>query len=109
MAEAQKENTVERAYFTESEARMQIGNLVEALSDFPSVPKGTTGRVVKVKRYASIKWTALVEWDLPRQTSAIEAMVFDTSINFMMRSKPVTDEFSKSDFETLVRLQVQVA
>jgi hypothetical protein len=94
---------MKRAYFTEAEARKQIGNMVEALSDFPSVPKGSKGTVVKVKRYTNDKWFAVVEWDLPRQTSVIVAMVVDTSFNFLNRSKPVTDQFCKSEYEMLVR------
>ena len=88
---------------------MEVGNIVEAMSDFPSVPKGSKGTVVKVKQYANVKWTVVVEWDLSRQTSFIAAMVIDTSFNFMKRSKPVTDEFSKSEYETLVRVLQPVA
>lgn len=95
---------MERTYFTDAEARTAIGNIVEALSDFPSVPKGSKGTVVKVKRYATDKWAALVEWDLPRQTSVILAMVMDASVNFVKRSKPVTDEFCKSEYEMLLRV-----
>jgi hypothetical protein len=94
---------MERTYFTEAEARIEIGNMVEALSDFPSVPKGSKGAVVKVKRYIDDKWVAVVAWDLPRPTSVIEAMVIDTSFNFLNRSKPITDQFCKSEYEMLVR------
>jgi hypothetical protein len=95
---------MERTYFTEQEARKEIGNLVEALSDFPSVPKGSRGTVVKANRHSDDKWVAFVEWDLPRQVSVIEAMVVDTSLNFLKRSKSVTDEFCKSEYEMLVRI-----
>lgn len=95
---------MERRYFTDAEARTELGNIVEALSDFPSVPKGSKGTVVKVKRYAKDKWAARVEWDLPRQTSFILAMVMDASFNFAKRSKFVTDEFCKSEYEILVRV-----
>ena len=94
---------MERRYFTEAEARMKLGNMVQARSDFPSVPKGSKGAVVKVKRYTDEKWVAIVRWDLPRQTSVIEAMVIDTSLNFLHRSKPITDQFCKSEYETLLR------
>ena len=108
MAKAKEEVAMERIYFTEVEARMEIGNMVEALSDFPSVPKGSKGTVVKVKRHANDQWVAVVAWHLPRQTSVIEAMVMDTSFNFLNRSKPITDQFSKSEYETLVRTLQQV-
>ena len=92
---------MERTYFTEAEARMEIGNIVEALSDFPSVPKGSKGTVVKVKRYTNDNWVAVVEWDLPRQTSVIEAMVIDMSFNFLNRSKPITDQFCNQNTKRL--------
>ena len=96
---------MERTYFTDAEARTEVGRIVEALADFPSVPKGSKGTVVKVKRYAKDKSAALVEWDLPRPSSFIAAMVLDASVNFFMRNKPVTDEFSKSEYEMLLRTQ----
>jgi hypothetical protein len=95
---------MERSYFTDPEARTEVGRLVEALSDFPSVPKGPKGTVVKVKRYARDRWAARVEWALPRPSWFIAAMALDASVNFVMRSKPVTDEFSKSEYETLLRV-----
>ena len=93
-----------RTYFTEAEARREIGNLVQALSDFPSVPKGSRGTVVKANRYTDDKWATLVEWDVPRPGSFIMAMVLDASVNFLKRSKPVTDQFCKSEYEMLVRV-----
>jgi hypothetical protein len=95
---------MEEIFFTGADARTEVGSIVEALSAFPSVPKGSKGTVVKVKRYAKDKWAALVEWDLPRQSTFIAAIVLDASVNFLKRSKPVTDEFSKSEYEMLLRV-----
>jgi hypothetical protein len=95
---------MERTYFTDADARSKVGHIVEALADFPSVPKGSTGTVVKVKQHARDKWAARVEWDLPRQSSFIAAIVLDASFNFVKREKPVTDEFSKSEYEILLRV-----
>lgn len=95
---------MENTYFTETEAQREIGNVVEALSDFPAVPKGNRGTVVKAIRHRDDGWVAVVEWDVPRDTSFITAMVWDASINFMRRSKPVADQFSRSEYETLVRV-----
>ena len=95
---------MQRTYFTDAEARTEVGRIVEALSDFPSVPKGSTGTVFKVKQYETDKWTALVEWDLPRPSAFFMAMVLDASVNFLRRSRPVTDEFTKSEYENLVRV-----
>ena len=95
---------MERTYFTKAEARKKIGNIVEALSDFPSVPKGTKGTVVKVSPHTHDNWVAIVEWDLPRRTSVGEVWVFDLTLNFLRRSKPVTDHFCRSEYETLVQV-----
>jgi hypothetical protein len=95
---------MERKYFSEAEARKEMGKIVEALSHFPSVPKGSKGTVVKVRPHTNDKWVAVVEWDLPRQASVIEAWVFDVTFNFLKRSKPVTDRFCRSEYETLVRV-----
>lgn len=95
---------MERIYFTDAEARKKVGDIVEALADFPSVSKGSKGTVVKVKRYAKDKSAALVEWDLPRQSLFIAAIVLDASVNFLKREKPVADEFSKSEYEVLLRV-----
>lgn len=91
-------------YFLDAEARSTVGHIVQALSDFPSVPKGSKGTVVKMKRYAKDKSAAVVEWTLPGESSFIAAMFLDASVNFVKRSKPVTDEFSKSEYEMLVRV-----
>jgi hypothetical protein len=95
---------MERTYFSEAEARKEIRNVVEALSDFPSVPQGSKGTVVKVRPHTKDKWVAVVEWDLPRQTSVIEAWVLDVTFNFLKRSKPVTDQFCRSEYQTLVQV-----
>jgi hypothetical protein len=99
-----KENAMESIYFTDAEARTKVGDIVEALSDFPSVPKGSKGTVARAKGRARNRWVAVVEWDLPRQSSFIVAMVLDASFNFAKRSNPVTDEFSKSEYEMLLRV-----
>ncbi len=95
---------MEHIYFTEAAARREMGNVVEALSDFPAVPKGSRGTVVKTSRHAGDGWVAVVEWDLPREASFIAAMVMDVSVNFMKRGKPIADQFSRSEYETLVRV-----
>ena len=90
------------AFFTESEARVHVGERVEALSDFPSVPAGTTGRVVRARKVESDAWVVCVEWALPRKRSQYFATVVNVSFNFQTQSHPVTDEFSKDEFERLV-------
>ena len=90
--------------FTEAEAQQEIRHIVEALSDFPAVPKGSRGSVVKATRGAGDGWVAVVEWDLPREASFIAAMVLDVSVNVVKRSKPIADQFSRSEYETLVRI-----
>jgi hypothetical protein len=93
-----------RTYFTREEAQQAIGQRVEALADFPSVPQGSRGIVVKTRRHTGDQWVACVEWHLPRALSAVEAMVGDVSINLFKRSQPVTDQFCKSEYEALLKV-----
>ena len=95
---------MERVYFSKEEARSEIGTVVEALADFPSVPRGTRGTVTKVVSESRERWLVLVRWDLPIKTWAFEAMILDTSLNFTRSSNPVTDQFCKSEYESLVRV-----
>ena len=89
-------------FFTESEARAHVGDRVEALKDFPSVPVGTPGKVVRARKVDSDAWVVRVEWALARRRSQYFATVVNFSFNFQTQSKPVTDEFSKDEFERLV-------
>jgi len=89
-------------FFTESEARAHVGDRVEALTDFPSVPAGTAGKVVRARKLNSDAWVVRVEWHLPRRGSQYFATVINFSFNFQTQSNPVTDEFSKDEFERLV-------
>jgi len=89
-------------FFTESEARAQVGERVEALSDFPCVPAGTTGRVVRARRVESGAWVVCVEWALPRKRTQYFATLVTVSFNFQIQSHPATDEFSKDEFERLL-------
>src|SRR5579862_9431254 len=89
-------------FFVESEARAHVGDRVEALTDFPSVPARTKGKVVRARKVGLDSWVVRVEWDLPRRLSQYFATVVNFSFNFQTQSDPVTDEFSKDEFERLV-------
>ncbi len=90
------------AFFSESEAHAHVGDRLEALSDFPSVPAGTPGKVVRARRVNSDDWVVCVEWALPRKRSLYFATIVNFSFNFQTHSNPITDEFSKDEFERLV-------
>ena len=90
------------AFFAESEARSHVGECVQALRDFPSVPAGTVGRVVRARRLGAENWVVRVEWALPRRISHYFATIVHLSFNLQKRSRPVTDEFSKDEFERLL-------
>jgi hypothetical protein len=83
---------------------MEIGRAVEALFDFPSVPKGTRGTVVKLRALSGRRWTVLVEWDVPRPSSVFLAMILDASFNFTKPGEPVCDEFGSSEYQALLRI-----
>jgi hypothetical protein len=91
-------------FFTESEARSHIGERVEAKSDFPSVPAGTIGKVAGTKKAQSEGWLLRVEWGLPRKASQYFATIVNVSFNLQLQSAPVTDEFSKDEFQRLVAI-----
>jgi hypothetical protein len=88
--------------FTESEARSHVGERVEARSDFPSVPAGTMGMVARAKKVESDGWVLRVKWVLPRTQRQYFASVVNVSFNIQTQSAPVTDEFSKDEFQRLV-------
>jgi len=95
---------MQRIYFTRDEARQQTDRQVEALLDFPSVPKGSKGIVLKALPHVDDKWVVRVKWHLPRSSSLILAMLGDVSLHFFTKRKAVTDEFCKSEYETLLKL-----
>ena len=94
----------DRVYFTREEAQASVGLEVEALASFPSVPKGTSGEVVKASRYAGSDYIVEVRWKLSRPSELIDLTIPDFSFNFFRTRKPVKDEFCKSAFAELVQI-----
>ena len=92
-----------RTYFTKEQARQKIGSAVETLSDFPSVPTGTKGAIVKAQQCRNENWEVKVRWESKEPGSYNLAMVGDVSINFPTKAKAVTDVFCKSEYESLVK------
>jgi hypothetical protein len=95
---------MQRTYFIRSEAQQEVGNQVETLADFPSVPKGSKGTVGKAQPYAGAEWVVRVQWQLSKRSSVIDMMVGDISLNLYKWSKPVTDQFCKSGYKKLVNV-----
>jgi hypothetical protein len=91
-----------RIFFTREEARKVVGNQIVALADFPSVPKGSRGTVVKAHQRCGNDWLVCVEWSLPRDVTHTETMIGDIGFNFIRKSSPITDQFCKSEYETLI-------
>ena len=89
-------------FFSESEARSRVGSRVEAVRDFPSVPAGTPGKVVRARKLDSDRWVVRVEWRLPRKASVYFATIANLSLNYLKQSEPVTDEFNKDELERLL-------
>jgi len=73
-----------------------------ARSDSPSVPMGTVGRVASTRKVESDGWVLRVKWALPRKRWQYFATIVNVSFNFETQSAPVTDEFSKDEFQRLV-------
>jgi hypothetical protein len=81
--------------FTQQEAEGKVGMRIKSLVEFPSVPRGTTGRVAKADSAGEFKnqfgviqeeFDVIIEWDLP-------TTVFGNA------SKPLWDWFTKSEYE----------
>jgi len=94
---------MDSTYFNHNEAKQKIGQNVEALYDFPSVPKGSIGTVIKVKLLNDKNWIVRVKWNIPRKSSLILSQFGDISLNFIKKSKIVTDDFCKSEYYKLVK------
>jgi hypothetical protein len=95
---------MERAYFIRSEAQADLGHQVEALADIPSVPRGSRGTVVKAQPYSGANWVLTIEWRLPKRSAVVDLLVGDVSLNLFSRSKPVTDQFCKSEYQSLLKV-----
>jgi len=81
--------------FTQAEAEGKVGTCIKSLVEFPGVPRGTTGRVVKADSASQFKnpfgviqeeFDVIIEWDLPTRV-------------FGNASKPLWDWFTKSEYE----------
>ncbi len=94
---------MQRTFFTREEARNKIGHAVESMTDFPSVPKGSRGKVVRAQKRANDQWLACVEWDLPTDVRHYEFMLGDAGLNFFSRHRPIEDQFCKSEYEVLLK------
>ncbi len=95
---------MQRTYFTREEARKKTGERVEASTDFPSVPKGSKGTVVKALEYTEDKWVVRVEWLFSKRTSFMDVMFGDVSLNLFKRVRPVRDDFCKSEYWKLLNI-----
>ena len=94
---------MENTYFNHNEAQQKIGQNIEALYDFPSVPKGSSGTVMKSKKTNDNNWIVRVKWNIPRKSSLFLSQFGEFSFNFIKKSKDVMDDFSKSDYHKLVK------
>lgn len=59
-----------RELFTKNEAEAWLNRRVRALRDFPSAPKGTTGKVVEMEEVTSDYFSLIIEWELPGRGQA---------------------------------------
>lgn len=94
---------MENTYFSHNEAKKIIGRNIEALYDFPSVPKGCSGTVIKSKVINDKNWIVRVKWNIPQKSSLYLSQFGDFSFNFIRKSKDVIDDFSKYDYYKLVK------
>ena len=98
-----KDKIMEINYFTHKEAQQKVGQNIEALYDFPSVPAGSKGKVIKVRSINNMKWIVHVKWNIPRKSALVLSQLGEFSFNFIKKSKLITDDFSKSEYYKLVK------
>jgi hypothetical protein len=91
------------ACFTKSEAVSHMNAEVVAAADLPGIPAGSRGCVVDSCDGGARGWLVRVNWELPPQRSEIMAMVGDVSVNVPWKTPVPTVDFSKSEFERLLR------
>jgi len=96
---------MDNKYFAKTEASKLVGLNVEALSNFPSVPLGTKGKIKKVKKYLKDGYVIIVQWNVNQPVFLYDLMIGDFSLNFFKRTRPITDVFSKLDFELLLKIK----
>jgi len=101
--EAEPESRVMNAYYSESEARTQIGAEFVAMTDLPDIPAGTRGRVQDVVEDGARGWIVRVRWDLPPKRTELLAQVGELSFNVPWREKRREAEFSKCEIEQLLK------
>jgi hypothetical protein len=91
-------------YFSREEGLSKVGAIVEAAADFPSVPRGSAGTVVKALPHTRDEWSVVIEWDLPRAILHSEFMVGDIGLNLQRRAAPVTDQFTRAEYKALLKV-----
>lgn len=92
----------DQIFFAQKEANCQIGLEVESLANFPAVPKGTRGKVIKARHHAADNYVVEVRWMLPQPGAFYHLMVGDVCLNLFRKRRPITDEFNKYEFQDLV-------
>lgn len=100
---------LDHVYFTRDEAEALVGAEVEALHAFPSVPQGTRGHVTRASRFSGERFVVEVHWDLPRPNELMDITIPEFSFNLLRKRKAVTDEFSKTDLDALVRVSQPIS
>jgi hypothetical protein len=96
---------MDNKYFTKTEASKLVGLNVEALSNLPSVPFGTKGKIKRVKKYLKDGYVIIVQWNVDQPVSLYDIMIGDFSLNFYKRTPPITNVFSKLDFDLILKLK----
>lgn len=101
---AHRESAMIEDQFTRAEATSLIGTRLQAAHDFPSVPAGACGTVVRVRSLED-GYGLVVRWDRPKRRKQYYAQVLDFSFNVsLLRSEPqVTDDFTKAELSRLTR------
>jgi hypothetical protein len=96
-------------FFTKTEAEAKVGKKIRTLVEFSGVPKGTTGRVVRVDSMGKTKsafgkasevYDVVIQWDLtPEPTEVTRGETGGEPFILIRRGGPREDWFTRDEYE----------
>jgi hypothetical protein len=94
----------ERAYFTEDQACTLVGKRIKTLVAWSGVPARCTGQVTRADPGRD-GWTVAITWELPRDPVQVGVgQVGGEPFLFVSGGKPLTDWFSRDEFERWIEV-----
>jgi hypothetical protein len=90
---------MDRLRFTEAEAQAKVGKVVHSLVEFSGVPKGSTGRVIKIDDLGD-GWDVVIQWDLLQPPpSVLQGKIAGAPVVIVDAGNPLQDWFTRDEYE----------